>query len=99
MSGDHLLGKINVDWSLSTSRSEGNTPYDFDMDFRAVSIGGLYDPELDREGHPKTFLDAARLNTDEIYLTRNNLNDRNTNEKTNFNYSFSRLVDIICQSC
>lgn len=87
LSGEHLFGKINADWSVSTSRSEGNTPYNFVMNFRAVSIGGLFDPDLNRRGHPKTFFDASDLKTDEIYLTNNDLDDSNTLEKTNLAYA------------
>ena len=83
LSGDHTLGKVNMDWSLSTSRSQGETPYQFNISFPTVIAGGLFDPELDRYGHPRTFLDAARVNTNEIYLKNNNLYEKNTLEKTN----------------
>lgn len=82
LSGKHIFGKLNADWSLSTSKSEGNTPYNFAMQFRAVSIGGLFDTELNRDGHPSTFLEASNLKTDEIYLFNNDLDESNTLEKT-----------------
>lgn len=82
LSGEHTLGKINAEWSLSTSRSEGDSPRDFDMQFNAVTIGGLFDPELNRDGHPKTFLEASKLKSNDIFLVNNNLNNKNNLEKS-----------------
>ncbi len=82
LGGDHTLGIVTIDWSLSSSTSTGSNPKDFDMDLSTITVGGLFDPALDRSGHPRTFLDAARINTDEVYLTRNTLYDRETKENT-----------------
>ncbi len=83
LSGDRSLGKVNIDWGISNSRSKGNTPYNFYMYFPSITYGGLFDPELDKISHPKNYLDAATLDTDEIYLRRNVLDERNANEYTN----------------
>jgi TonB-dependent receptor len=91
LSGDHTIGKMKVDWSLSTSKSEGDTPYSFGMNYAAVSIGGLFDTDLDRQGHPNTYLDAAHLNTDEIYLAGADLNKGNTFEKNNLAFVNAKI--------
>lgn len=86
LSGEHDFVNFNVSWGLSSSQSEGLTPYDYDLEFRSTSIGGLFNSELNRDGHPKTYLESANLNTDEIYLYENNLNSSNTKENTNLAY-------------
>lgn len=82
LGGDHTLGIVKADWSLSSSTSTGSSPRDFDMDLSTITIGGLYDPALNRSGHPRTFLDAAQPKSDEVYLVRNTLYDRTTKENT-----------------
>ena len=82
LGGDHTFGILTMDWSLSNSVSTGTSPDDFEMRFTTITVGGLYDPSLDRSGHPITFLDAAQINTDEVYLSQNDLFDRKTKENT-----------------
>lgn len=82
LGGDHTFGRIQLDWNLSSSTSQGKTPTDFLMNFNAVTIGGLFDPDLNRTGHPKTYLGASSLDTDEIYLINNDLYDTETFENT-----------------
>lgn len=82
LGGDHALGIIKMDWNISTSTSTGSSPRDFDLDLSMVTAGGLYDPSLNRTGHPRTFIDGATPNSDEVYLIRNTLYDRQTKENT-----------------
>ena len=80
LSGEHSIGKILLDWSLSSSKTEGSTPYDFTMQF--TDNADSFDNGLDATGHPKTFFDAAQPNIDEAFLRRNNLQATNTLEET-----------------
>lgn len=86
LSGDHTFGILTMDWNLSNSVSTGTSPDDFEMRFNTITVGGLYDPSLDRASHPKNFLDAAQINTDEVYLGQNDLFDRKTKENTKSAY-------------
>jgi len=78
--GEHTLGKLFVNWNLSASRTEGSTPYDFEIRF--VDNTQAFDPSLDREGHPRTFFAAANPNLQEAFLSRNDLDITNTLEET-----------------
>lgn len=81
-SGVNPIGKFLVDWSLSSSQSQGETPYDFEMRFQTVPTN-LFDSELDREGNPINYLAAANPNLDETFLDRNALRNSETLERTN----------------
>jgi len=78
--GEHSLGKLFLDWNVSGSRTEGSTPYDFQIRFVDNTEG--FDASLDREGHPRTFLDASNPNLQEAFLSRNELDNTNTLEET-----------------
>lgn len=80
LSGEHSLGKLFLDWSLSGSKTEGSTPYDFTMQF--TDNADAFDVELDAVGHPETYFEAANPNIDEAFLRRNNLQATNTLEET-----------------
>ena len=80
LSGEHSLGKLFVDWSLSGSKTEGTTPYDFSIRFDNST--SPFDPTLNADGHPKDFLAAARPNLPEAFLRQNNLQATNTLEET-----------------
>jgi len=82
LSGINPIGKFLVDWSLSSSLSEGETPYDFEMRFQTVP-SNLFDSDLNREGNPRTYLAAANSNLDETFLDRNALRNTGTLERTN----------------
>lgn len=82
LGGDHTLGMVSIDWGVSSSTSTGSSINDFTMNFNTVTIGGLFDPELDRTGHPLNYLDAALMNSDEVYLRNATLYDRENMENT-----------------
>ena len=80
LSGEHAIGKLFVDWSLSASKTEGSTPYDFTIRFDNST--SPFDPALNADGHPRDFLAAAQPNLPEAFLRRNNLQATNTLEET-----------------
>jgi len=82
LGGDHSFGRIQLDWNLSSSTSKGRTPTDFLINFNSVTVGGVFDPELNRTGHPASFLEASNLDVEEIYLYNNDLFDTETFENT-----------------
>lgn len=80
LSGEHPLGKLMLDWNLSASRSEGSTPYNFDMRF--VTASNPFNSGIDQNAHPKTFFAQANPNLQETLLRGNNFFDRNTLEES-----------------
>ncbi len=81
LSGEHPLGRTMLDWNISTSRSEGKTPYDFDIEFRTAS--NPFSLSLDQQGHPETYYDAAIPNLRETLLRGNDHFSTNTFEESN----------------
>ncbi|MEM6321063.1 MAG: TonB-dependent receptor [Bacteroidota bacterium] len=81
LSGEHSWGKLLVDWSISSSKTEGSTPYDFSMQFND-NISNPFDVGLNAMGHPRTFFAAATPNLQESFLRRNNLQATSTIEET-----------------
>ncbi|MEL7195012.1 MAG: TonB-dependent receptor [Bacteroidota bacterium] len=66
LTGNHVLGAFQIDWTLADSRSRGRTPYNFQMLFRDNN-----DPFVDglnNVGNPGTFLAAAQPNLQESIL-------------------------------
>lgn len=80
LSGNHKLKKMTIDWNISTSQTEGTTPYDFFMRFVDDQIP--YDASLDRVGHPRTFLDGANPDLQSAYLRQNDLQSTSTLENS-----------------
>jgi TonB-dependent receptor len=78
LSGEHPLGKVKLDWNISQSRSEGSTPYNFQMRFRTAS--SPFDASLDPNDHPRTFFSHAIPNLSETLLVGNDYFQRNTLE-------------------
>ncbi|MCB0614459.1 MAG: TonB-dependent receptor [Phaeodactylibacter sp.] len=66
LNGEHTLGRFLVDWTLSTSETAGETPYDFTMRF--TDFSQTFDPALDASSHPRNYFDAARPGLDETFL-------------------------------
>lgn len=81
LNGEHPFGKVLVDWGLATSRTEQQVPYNFYMDFSDNTIP--FDSELDPNGHPRDFLDAANPDFNNAFLNRNEFETSNTLEETN----------------
>ncbi len=80
LSGEHAVGKLFVDWSLSASETEGTTPYDFAMRFD--DNANPYDTDLDADGDPGAFLESSNPDLQEAFLSRNNLQSTNNIEQT-----------------
>ncbi|MFK7931953.1 MAG: TonB-dependent receptor [Saprospiraceae bacterium] len=80
LSGEHDFKGLVLDWSLSSSRTEGTTPYNFSMQFNDNSEA--YDVSLDAAGHPRTFLNAANPNLEEAFLRENEEELTSTLEQT-----------------
>ncbi|MEM1120350.1 MAG: TonB-dependent receptor, partial [Bacteroidota bacterium] len=80
LSGEHTFGKLFVDWSLSSSQTEGSTPYDFEMIFN--DNANPYDVELNTQGPPSTYFEAANPDLTEARLRRNDLRVTNTLEES-----------------
>lgn len=66
MSGDHNFGFLKADWSLSRSRSAGNTPYNYFVRFSDTE--NSFDTELNQDDHPGLYFDAARPDLAETIL-------------------------------
>lgn len=81
LQGEHPLGKVILDWNAATTLSNGDTPYNFSMQFG--NVGQLFDPSLDVDGPPRTFFNAAQLDLPSSNLSRNNLNTSSVQERTN----------------
>ena len=81
LTGDHNFNRILVDWSVSSARSNGQTPFNYYMRF-GDSQNDLFDENLNRSGHPKTFFDAANPNVGETNLERGEFNTSNTSENS-----------------
>ncbi|NRB53935.1 MAG: TonB-dependent receptor [Saprospiraceae bacterium] len=80
LSGDHQFNKFSIDWSVSSAQTEGSTPFDFIMEFR--DFKNPYDADLNRTGHPKTFLEAGNPDLQSAFLRENEFRSTNTQENT-----------------
>ncbi len=80
LGGEHPIGKLKLDWNLSTSRTEGSTPYDFTMRYRTAS--SPFDASIVQAAHPETYYDKATHNLRETLLNANDHFERNTSENS-----------------
>ncbi len=80
LGGDHPFGKLKLDWNISTSRTEGSTPYDFLMRFRTAS--SPFDAAIVQSAHPETYYDFATHNLRETLLVGNDHFITNTEEQS-----------------
>ena len=78
---EHLIGKSTLDWAASTSLSAGNTPYDLDMLFE--NTRQVFDPDLNTDGHPRTYYGSANPDLATTYLRSANFMTSETSERTN----------------
>jgi TonB-dependent receptor len=81
LSGEHTAGKLIIDWTLSSSETEGQTPYNFEMRFE--DNGNAFDPNLQVDGSPQSYLGAARTDLPNSFLRSNNNQISSTLEQTN----------------
>ena len=80
LGGEHPIGKVKLDWDLSTSRTEGSTPYNFTMRYRTAS--SPFDAAVILGAHPETYYDLATHNLRETLLVGNDHFMNNTDERT-----------------
>jgi len=81
LQAEHLVGKSTIDWALSTSLSEGQTPYDFEMLFE--NTRQVFDTDLNSDGNPSTYYGAATPDLATTYLRSANFMTSETRERTN----------------
>ena len=81
LTGEHILGPLLVDWTVSSSETKGETPYDFSMQF--VNNSQVFDSDLDANGQPSTFYSSARPELSRTLLRSNTLRETSTNERAN----------------
>lgn len=78
---EHDLGKIIVDWGVSSSRSQGQTPYNFAMLFE--NTNQTFDSSLNTDSHPRNYFGSAMSDLPNTYLRTANFNETSTSERTN----------------
>ncbi len=78
---EHDLGRVILDWGLSTSRTQGQTPYNFEMLFE--NTNQTFDSALNTDSHPRNYFGSARSDLPSTYLRTANFNETSTIEKTN----------------
>ncbi|MEM1326904.1 MAG: TonB-dependent receptor [Bacteroidota bacterium] len=81
LSGEHTLGRLVIDWSLSSSETQGQTPYNFNILFEDNS--NAFDPNLQIDGSPQTYLGAAQTDLPNSFLRSNSNQISSTLEQTN----------------
>lgn len=81
LQGEHSLGKTTIDWTLASSNSTGETPYNFAMRFENSSQ--VFNSSLDANSHPRNYYDSATPNLEETFLRTANFNTSSIEEATN----------------
>jgi TonB-dependent receptor len=86
LSGQHGLGILSMDWSLSQNASKGSTPFNFAAEFDTrIGTVPLYDfasTGVDRYAdHPENFLIAAQ-ESDLVALTESSWSETSTQEQS-----------------
>lgn len=79
--GEHEIGIVTLDWSLSNSRSLGQTPYNFSLEF--FDNVNVFDVGLNADSHPRNFLGAANPDLESMILFGGEATDSRTQENTN----------------
>ncbi|MEM6765462.1 MAG: TonB-dependent receptor [Bacteroidota bacterium] len=80
LSGVHNLGPLEIDWSVADSRSIGETPYDFTMNF--VFNDDPFADDLNPDANPRRYLEAAQPNLSRTILEGNGIDITRTFENT-----------------
>ncbi len=81
LQGEHLIGKSTIDWTISNSGTRGQTPYNFEMLFENTMQ--VFEPDLNKNGHPRTYYGSATPDFDNTYLRTSNFETTETTERTN----------------
>ncbi|MCR9100393.1 MAG: TonB-dependent receptor [bacterium] len=69
LNGEHSLGPVILDWTVSNSETQGETPLDFSMRF--VNYSQVFDSGLDATGPPPTYLGSAQHDLSRTLLRSN----------------------------
>ena len=78
---EHDLGKVIVDWGVSSSRTQGQTPYNFAMLFE--NTNQTFDSDLNTDSHPRNYFGSAMSDLPNTYLRTANFDETSTTERTN----------------
>ncbi|WNJ15908.1 TonB-dependent receptor domain-containing protein [Pontibacter sp. G13] len=79
--GEHELpAGMELDWGLSTSRSLGQTPYDFTVEF--FDNVNVFDSDLNQDGDPRSYLASASPDLDRTILRESLYRNTQTLEDT-----------------
>lgn len=81
LQGEHGVGRSTIDWAMATSKSSGETPYDFSMLFENTSQA--FEPGIDLAGHPRNFYSAANADLPTTILRSADFRSSSTDERTN----------------
>jgi len=81
LSGEHKIGTWDIDWSGSSSITDGDLPYNYNMSF--TDKRSFNSELLDVNGHPRNYPVAAPVGIDNVYLQNGSNNLSWTEEKTN----------------
>ncbi len=81
LQGEHTIGKSILDWTIASSNSRGETPYNYTLRFENNSQ--VFDPSLDADSNPSNFYGAATPDFANTYLRTGNFDNTATNEKIN----------------
>ncbi|MEM9888096.1 MAG: TonB-dependent receptor [Bacteroidota bacterium] len=81
MNGEHPLGKLIIDWSLSTAQTDGMTPYN--LLARFPDTNNSFDPNLNPDAPPSTFLAAASPALESANLRSVRHQESSTSERNN----------------
>lgn len=93
LTGVHNLGDVVVDWVASASRSDTDTPYDFEL--QVNDDQQPFDSELNFTGNPLNFLSAANPDLRSAYLNSNRNDSRQTLENNReFALNFKKSFEI-----
>lgn len=94
LQGEHSLGKSTLDWAAATSKSSGETPYNFAMLFE--STNRAFDPSVNATGHPRDFYSSASTDLNNTILRSVDFNSSSTGERTNtfaLNYKYPFAIN------
>ncbi|MEO1450697.1 MAG: carboxypeptidase-like regulatory domain-containing protein, partial [Bacteroidota bacterium] len=80
LTGNHSLGPVALDWTVSNSRSQGRTPYDFQMLFS--DNGDPFIDGLNPDANPNTYLAEAQPDIEETILQSALLTQSGVTERT-----------------
>lgn len=84
--GDHNIGKLLIDWSLSTSKTNNNTPYNATMYFRDINAYGNYHTNTNNF---EEWISSAEKDYSESRLRESHSSENLVNE--NFSTAFLNL--------